>query len=73
MKKPFVTGAVAIITSMLLGVGSVVAADNAEGNHPDRKFFKKAAQGGMAEVALGQMAADKAEWRGKKLWAKDGN
>jgi len=61
MKKPFVTGAVAIITSMLLGVGSVVAADNAEGNHPDRKFFKKAAQGGMAEVALGQMAADKAE------------
>ena len=61
MKKRFMTGAAAITTSMLLGIGSVGAADNAQGNHPDRKFFKKAAQGGMAEVALGQMAADKAE------------
>jgi putative membrane protein len=61
MKKRFMTGAVAITASMLLGIGSVGAADNAKGNHPDRKFFNEAAQGGMAEVALGQMAADKAE------------
>jgi len=61
MKKRFMTGAVTITASMLLSVGSVGAADNAKGNHPDRKFFKEAAQGGMAEVALGQMAADKAE------------
>jgi putative membrane protein len=61
MNKRFMTGALAITTSILLGVGSVGAEDNAKANHPDRKFFKEAAQGGMAEVALGQMAAAKAE------------
>ncbi len=61
MKKRFMTAAIAITASMLLGVGSVGAEDNAKDNHPDRKFFKEAAQGGMAEVALGQRAADKAE------------
>jgi len=61
MKKRFKTAAVAITASMLLGIGSVGAADNVKGNHSEREFFKEAAQGGMAEVALGQMAADKAE------------
>jgi len=61
MKKRFMTGALAITTSMLLGASGVGAADNVKGNHPDRKFFKEAAQGGMAEMALGQMATDKAE------------
>jgi putative membrane protein len=61
MTKRFMTGAVAVTASLLLGIGSVGAADDSKGNHPDRKFFKKAAQGGMAEVALGQMAADKGQ------------
>jgi len=61
MKKRFITGAAALTTSMLLSMGSVGAADKAKNDHPDWKFFKEAAQGGMAEVTLGQMAANKAE------------
>jgi len=61
MKKRFITGAAALTTSMLLSMGSVGAADKAKSDHPDWKFFKEAAQGGMAEVTLGQMAANKAE------------
>ena len=61
MRARLMTGAVVIAASMLWGIGSVGAADNAKGNHADGKFFKEAAQGGMAEVALGQMAVDKAE------------
>lgn len=61
MKKHFIMGATALTTSMLLGLGSVGAADKARSDHPDWKFFKKAAQGGMAEVTLGQLAVDKAE------------
>jgi putative membrane protein len=61
MKKRFITGAVTLTTSILLGIGSVGAADKVKSDHPDWKFFKKAAQGGMTEVALGQMAANKAE------------
>jgi putative membrane protein len=53
--------AVALIAGMLLTIGSVAAADSDKGNHPDGKFFKEAAQGGLAEVALGQLAVDKAE------------
>jgi len=60
MTKRLITGAAAVAASLLVGVGSVGAADNATGNHPDGKFLKEAAQGGMAEVALGQLAADKA-------------
>jgi len=61
MKKRLITGAVTLTTSMLLGIGSVRAADKVKSDHPDWKFFKKAAQGGMTEVTLGQMAANKAE------------
>jgi len=61
MKKRFITGATALTTSLLLSIGSVGAADKAKSDHPDWKFFKEAAQGGMAEVTLGQMAANKAE------------
>jgi putative membrane protein len=70
MKKRFMTGALAITASMLLGVGSVGAADNNKGNHSDREFFKEAAQGGMAEVALGQMATNKAESEAVKDFAQ---
>jgi putative membrane protein len=61
MKKRFITGATALTISLLLSIGSVGAADKAKSDHPDWKFFKEAAQGGMAEVTLGQMAANKAE------------
>ena len=61
MTRRFMTEAAAITTSIFLGVGSVGAADTAKGNHPDQAFFKEAAQGGMAEVTLGHMAANKAE------------
>jgi putative membrane protein len=61
MKKRFIPGVAALTTSMLLSIGSVGAADKAKSDHPDWEFFKKAAQGGMAEVTLGQMAASKAE------------
>src|SRR5215208_4964064 len=61
MKKQFITGAVALSTGMLLGIGSVGAADKAKSDHPDWELFKEAAQGGMAEVTLGQMAANKAK------------
>ncbi len=60
MKQRIITGAAAVTAIMFLSVGSVGATDNATGTHPDGKFFKEAVQGGMAEVALGQMAADKA-------------
>jgi putative membrane protein len=61
MTKRFMTGAAAVAASLLLGIGSAGAADSAAGSTKDHHFFKEAAQGGMAEVALGQMAADKAE------------
>jgi len=61
MKKQFITGAMALTTGMLLGIGSVGAADKAKSDHPDWEFFKEAAQGSMAEVTLGQMAASKAK------------
>jgi len=61
MKKRFITGAAALTTSMLLSMGSVGAADKVKSDHPDWRFFKKAAQGGMTEVTLGQLAANKAE------------
>jgi putative membrane protein len=61
MKTQFITGVVALTTGMLLAIGSVGAADKAKSDHPDWEFFKEAAQGGMAEVRLGQMAADKAK------------
>lgn len=61
MKQQFITGAAVITTSVLLGLGSAGAADTERSDHPDWKFFKKAAQGGMAEVTLGQLAVDKAE------------
>ena len=70
MTKWFMTRAAAITTSVLLGVGSVGAADTAKGNHPDQKFFKEAAQGGMAEVTLGQMAVNKAESEAVKTFGQ---
>jgi putative membrane protein len=36
------------------------ASSNANVSHSDKKFIEKAAEGGMAEVQLGQMAAQKA-------------
>ena len=61
MRKRFITGAAALTTSMLLSLGSVGAADKAKSDHPDWEFFKEAAQGGRAEVTLGQMAVNKAK------------
>lgn len=61
MTKRFMAGAIALMASTLLTIGSVGAEDTSKGNHPDGKFFKKAAQGGLAEVSLGQMAVDKGQ------------
>jgi len=70
MKRRFITGAAALTTSMLLSIGSVGAADKAKSDHPDWEFFKDAAQGGMAEVTLGQMATNRAENEAVKSFAE---
>ena len=63
MMTRFMTGATGIVTGLFLSIGaaSAVAQDQMKSDHPAKDFFKEAAQGGMAEVTLGQMAADKGQ------------
>src|SRR5690349_11545698 len=62
MVKGFLVQAGMVVTSMLLTIG-IAAADQAKPkNHTATdQFVTEAAQGGLAEVTLGQMAADKGE------------
>ena len=62
MKSSLFIGTASVITGLFLSLGVAAAADeeSAKVNHADQHFFKEAAQGGMAEVALGQMAAERA-------------
>src|SRR5262245_30339210 len=62
MRQRFMLGTTAAIAGALmsLAVTSAVAHEGAKATHPDKHFLKEAAQGGRAEVTLGQMAADKA-------------
>lgn len=58
--KRLMTGAAAITTSLLLGIGGANA-DDGKSSHSDASFFKHTAQGGIAEVKLGQLAVNKGE------------
>ncbi len=48
-----------VLAAMTLGAGAL-AADKSQLSASDRKFMEKAAQGGMAEVELGNLAKEKA-------------
>jgi putative membrane protein len=62
MIRQFATTAALLGTSVLLAAGGVFAAPQhgARLSATDKKFVKEAAQGGMAEVALGHLAIKKA-------------
>ena len=62
MRQRFMLGTTAVIAGALmsLAVASAVAHEGAKAKHPDKHFLKEAAQGGQAEVTLGQMAAKQA-------------
>jgi putative membrane protein len=62
MKSSLFVGIASVITGLFLSLGVAAAADqeSTKANHADQHFFKEAAQGGMAEVTLGQMAAERA-------------
>jgi putative membrane protein len=59
MKNPFIMGTTAAIAALLMSLGVASAAEpkTAKAEHADQHFMKEAAQGGQAEVTLGQMAA----------------
>jgi len=63
MKTQWMNTATSVVTSLFLSlsVGSAFAEDQAKKDHPAHPFMKEAAQGGMAEVKLGQMAAEKGQ------------
>lgn len=63
MTKRGLTSTVGILAGLLLAGGAAVANEPAheKGSQSGHHFFKEAAQGGMAEVALGQMAAEKGQ------------
>src|SRR3954447_112815 len=62
MKNYFIIGVTGAVTGLLmsLGVASAAEHEGAKTKHPDQHFMQEAAQGGQAEVALGQMAAKQA-------------
>jgi len=62
MKTQFVVGTTSLVAGLLLSLNVASAADqaNMKMNHADQHFFKEAAQGGMAEVTLGQLASERA-------------
>ena len=59
MKNYFIMGTTAAIAGLLMSFGVVSAAEHesTKAKHTDMHFMKEAAQGGQAEVILGQMAA----------------
>jgi putative membrane protein len=63
MKTRWMNSTASVVTSLFLSlsVGSAFAQDQAKKDHPAQLFMKEAAQGGLAEVTLGQMAADKGQ------------
>ena len=62
MKNYLTVGTAALIAGGLMSLGVAFAAEQGSPStsHKDSAFFKEAAQGGMAEVTLGKMAAKKA-------------
>jgi putative membrane protein len=62
MRKPVLRGTTAIIAGALLSLGVASAAEHnsAKVDHPEKQFFMEAAQDGIAEVALGRLAAKQA-------------
>lgn len=50
-----------LLLGMVLGFGPLSVLAQANLGQQDQQFVEKAAQGGMAEVELGQLAAEKAE------------
>lgn len=63
MHTRFMTGMAGMVAGLFLSIGaaSTGAQEQTKSDHPAKDFFKEAAQGGMAEVTLGQMAADKGQ------------
>jgi putative membrane protein len=62
MKNHFIVGVTGAVAGLLmsLSVASAAEHEGAKATHPDQHFMKEAAQGGQAEVTLGQMAAKQA-------------
>ncbi len=62
MNTRFITGLVGLAGGFLLLIGNTSAfADEAKNDPMAQSFLKEAAQGGMTEVTLGQMAAEKGQ------------
>lgn len=61
MNTRFITGLAGLAGGFLLLIGNTSFADEAKNDPMAQSFLKEAAQGGMMEVTLGQMAADKAQ------------
>jgi putative membrane protein len=71
MRTRFINGAASVAVGLLLALGATVAvADQAKTDHSARPFMKEAAQGGLAEVTLGQMAAEKGQNEAVKDFGK---
>src|SRR5215471_18122090 len=62
MNTRFITGVAGLAASFFLSINapSVFAQEQAKSDPTAQSFLKEAARGGMMEVTLGQMAADKA-------------
>jgi putative membrane protein len=72
MKTRWKNSTTSVVTSLFLSlsVGSAYAQDQAKKDHPAQPFMKEAAQGGLAEVKLGQMAVDKGQNEAVKNFGK---
>ena len=63
MNTRFITGVAGLAAGFFLSINApaVFAQEHAKSDPTAQSFLKEAAQGGMMEVSLGQMAADKAQ------------